>query len=130
MLRFMARAVRPPPMASPLPPAVLRLLRTRGRDAALVAERCGLPSATEHRDDVPVDAGVTHELLAAAAHEFGEPFLSLSLPSVLPFRRYEFGELSAQASATLREGLTRLARHLPRVIPHAVADVDEVGDAL
>ncbi|HEU4532618.1 MAG TPA: AraC family transcriptional regulator ligand-binding domain-containing protein, partial [Polyangiaceae bacterium] len=57
----------------------------------------------------------------------GEPYLSLSLPSELAFRRYGAAELSARASATLRESLGRTARYLSLVVPGLEGSLEEAG---
>ena len=130
MLTTMSRPSRQPPVISPLPPALLRLLRARGRDVARIAARFSLPDDAENLDETAIEASATNDLIGAVAETLGEPFVALALPSLLTFQRYRFGELSARASATLRDGLTRLARYLPLIVPDLVADIEDGNGAL
>lgn len=121
----MARPSLEPAAPSALAPALLRLLRARGVDASLVALGVGLAPEAETRDEEPVAPALLGALLEASAGALGEPFLSLSLPETLAFRRYGAAELSAMASATLREVLARTARYLPLVVPGLEGSLEE-----
>ncbi len=112
---------------SPLAPALLRLVRARGADASLLALRLGLAPDAEARDEAPLTPALLGDLLEAAAEALGEPYLALSLPAELAFRRYDAAELSARASATLREALARAARYLPLAVPGLEGSLEEAG---
>jgi AraC-like DNA-binding protein len=123
----MARPSLEPATPSALAPALLRLARSRGVDASLLALRCGLPSDAEARDEEPLTPALLGELLEACAEALGEPHLALSLPEALSFRRYDPAELSARASATLRDVLARTARYLPLAVPGLEGALEEGG---
>ena len=113
----MARPRLDPPAPTPVVPALLRYLRARGVETSGLAARFGLPEDVETRDDAALTPIALGELLEAAALLLGEPYLALELPAKLPFRRYGLAELTARASATLRDGLARLSRYAPLVHP-------------
>ncbi len=113
----MARPNREPPASTALVPALLRYATGRGIDAELLSCRFGLPGDAAARDEISVSESVVRELLEATADALGEPFLALRLPSELPLRRYGLAELAARSSATLRDGLSRMARYASLVYP-------------
>jgi len=121
----MARPSREPPISSPLVPALLRYAALRGEDAELLSCRLGLPSDASSRDEISVPELVVREVLEATATALGEPYLALRLPSELPLRRYGLAELAARSSATLREGLARMARYASLVYPGLACALEE-----
>src|SRR5580698_8154617 len=123
----MARPNREPPVSSALVPALLRYARARGVDAELLSCRLGLASDAAAQDEVAVGEPVVRELLEATADALGEPFLALRLPADLPLRRYGLAELAARSSATLRDGLTRMARYGSLIHPTIVCALEETG---
>ena len=124
----MARPTKEPPVASALAPALLRLVQARGADAALLARSVGLAPSIADDDEATLTPAALDDLLEAASEILGEPFLALRLPDELPLRRYGLAELSARATATLREALHRLARYAPLVHPRLTSALDETGD--
>jgi AraC-like DNA-binding protein len=120
-----------PPTDSELPaqtalvPAVLRHVRDRGIDARGIAERVGLDAAVADADEASITPARIGDLLEAASVALGEPSLALRLPRDLRFRRYRFAEVSARASATVRDGLSRLARYAGVLIPGVEGRLDE-----
>jgi AraC-like DNA-binding protein len=125
----MARPSREPLAPSALVPAVLRLVRGHDAEAAAVlASRLGLDADAIELDEVPVSDATIQDALALAAASLGEPHLALRLPRVLPLRRYGLAELAARSSATLRDGLTRLARYAALIHPALVCVLEEEGD--
>ena len=127
----MARPNREPPTSTALVPAIFRYAALRGIDAQLLSCRLGLPSDVAGRDEISVPEGVVREVLEATAEALGEPYLSLRLPAELPLRRYGLAELAARSSATLREGLARMARYASLVYPGLECALEEEGaDAL
>jgi AraC-like DNA-binding protein len=124
----MARPTKEPPVASALAPALLRLVHARGADAAVLARSVGLAPSIAADDEATLTPAALDDLLEAASELLGEPFLALSLPDELPLRRYGLAELSARATATLREALHRLARYAPLVHPRLSSVLEEAGD--
>jgi AraC-like DNA-binding protein len=124
----MPRAPREPPSPSAIAPALLRYLAARGRDAAALAARLGLPDGAAERDELEVAPSVVNDLLAAAAALEGDPYLALRLPAELPLRRYGLAELAARAAPTLRESLHQLARYAALVHPQLALSLVEDGD--
>lgn len=120
----MPRPSKPTLVASPLIPALLRYLRARGEDAALFATAVGLPGDSETQDEILVAPASINDVFEAASALLGEPHLALHLPANLEFRTYRFGEISARASATVREGLARLARYAPLIVPQVEATLE------
>jgi AraC-like DNA-binding protein len=123
--RSMARPSKEPPSPSSLAPALVRLVRARGGDAALFACRFGLAADVDERDEAPMSAVGANDAIAAAAEILGEPYLGLSLPAELPRKRYGHAELAARASATVRDALVRIARYAPLVLPQLECVLDE-----
>lgn len=124
----MPRGNREPPIASSLVPALFRYAAARGASADLIACRLGLPADVASRDEIEVPEGVIREAIEATAEALGEPFLSLRLPDELPLRRYGLAELAAKSSATVREGLGRMARYASLVYPGLSCALEEEGD--
>lgn len=124
----MARPTREPPAPSALVPALFRYAALRGQDAALLACRLGLPGDVAARDAIDVPEGVVRDALESIAEALGEPFLALRLPGELPLRRYGLAELAARSSATLREGLGRMAKYASLVYPGLECALDEEGE--
>jgi len=106
----MARPVREPPTSSAIVPALVRLVASRGGDAATFAARFGLDADVGDHDEVVVASGLIDDLLDAAALELGEPALALRLPGELPLRRYCLAELAARSAATVGDSLRAIAR--------------------
>jgi AraC-like DNA-binding protein len=126
----MARTPREPAIASSLVPALVRYASLRGVDPALLCERLGIAADAASRDEVLVPATTVRELFDAAADALGEPFLALRLPAEMPLRRYGLAELAARSSATLREGLVRMARYASLVYPGIECTLEEAdGEA-
>jgi AraC-like DNA-binding protein len=121
----MARPNREPPTPSTLVPALFRYAEARGVEAGLLACRLGLPGDASARDEVSASEPVVREVLEATAEALGEPFLALRLPEELPLRRYGLAELAARSSATLREGLARMARYASLVYPGLACALEE-----
>jgi AraC-like DNA-binding protein len=119
----MARPSKEPPSPSPLVPALARYLRARGVDPASLS--IALPPDVEARDEMPTTAHAWNELLEASAAALGEPHLALRLPAELPLRRYGLAELTARASATVKDALARMARYAPLVQPQLACDLEE-----
>ena len=125
----MARPSREPPTSSALvpgaPPLCGALLGRRRRAPVLP------PRAPERgvsaRDEISVPEPVVREVLEATAEALGEPFLALRLPEELPLKRYGLAELAARSSATLREGLLRMARYATWSIRGLECALDEAG---
>jgi AraC-like DNA-binding protein len=121
----MARPNREPPTPSALVPALFRFAALKGADAELLSCRLGLPGDVAARDEITVSEGVVREVLDSIADALGEPYLALRLPGELPLRRYGLAELAARSSATLREGLLRMARYASLVYPGLECVLDE-----
>src|SRR5262249_7435259 len=111
ILAAVGRSKKAEASPSPLPPALVRYVQARRGDAALLAARCRLPDDVATVDDVPIVPDALDELLEAAADLLSDPFLALSLPGQLSFRRYGLHELVARASPTARDSLERVARY-------------------
>jgi len=125
----MPRPRKEPPSPSTLAPAILRFVRARGGDAALLAMRFGLDARVEDANEAPIGARALGELLAAAADALGEPYLALRLPSELVEKRYGHAELAARASATMRDALERIARYGALVLPQLECALAEDAEA-
>jgi AraC-like DNA-binding protein len=111
-------------VSSALAPALLRLARSRGLDGEALALRAGIDPAIADLDAAAVAPHLVAHLLAVTAEMLRDPFLALSLPEMLPMRRYHFADLCARASATVGEGLARHARYAAIAYPGATARVD------
>ncbi len=125
----MARPTRETPVISALGPALLRYVRARGGDAACVASQAGVPPEIERDDEAALPPAALSALMESASAHLGEPFLALRLPEELPLRRYGLAELSARASATVRDALLCLARYAPLVHPELACTLEEAGGA-
>jgi AraC-like DNA-binding protein len=121
----MPRPNREPPTPSSLVPALFRYAAMRGTDVELLACRLGLPGDVASRDEISVPEPVVREVLESTAEMLGEPYLALRLPGELPLRRYGLAELAAKSSATLREGLIRMARYASLVYPGLACTLEE-----
>jgi AraC-like DNA-binding protein len=125
----MARPSKEPAAPSALVPALLRLLRARDAEtAALAACRLGIDATAVDADETPATESAIQAALEASADAFGEPHLALRLPDDLPLRRYGLAELAARSTATLRDGIARLAAYAPLIHPAIVCSLDEAGD--
>jgi AraC-like DNA-binding protein len=113
---------------SPIPPALVRLLRARGAGADDLVRRFALSPEIESLDEIAIAPSVLDELLDAAGAILGEPFLALKLPSELPLRRYGMAELAARSSPTVRALLARLARYASLIHPSIEGALDETRE--
>jgi AraC-like DNA-binding protein len=125
----MARPSKEPPAPSSLVPALLRLLRERDANGAvLLALRLGIEEEEIEKDEIAATETMVQAALEAAATLLSEPHLSLRLPADLPLRRYGLAELAARSTATLREGLARMARYASLIHPTIVCALEETGE--
>jgi AraC-like DNA-binding protein len=124
----MPRSRKDVPVPHHLVPALIRLLRRRGVDAARFVRRFALPGDVEERADALVTAAEFGAILAAAGEALGDPFVALRLPAELELRRYNFAEMAATASPTYRDALGRLVRYASLVNRQVVFGLEESGD--
>lgn len=125
----MARPSKEPPAPSSLVPALLRLVReTDASGAGLLALRLGLDEKEMEKDEIAATEAMVQAALEGAATLLSEPHLPLRLPADLPLRRYGLAELAARSSATLREGLTRMARYASLIHPTIVCALEDTGE--
>jgi AraC-like DNA-binding protein len=121
----MGRPPKEPPTVSPLPPAILRLVRARGADAQLVADRLGLPANAESLEEAALTPDGLEELLDAAARLLGEPNVGLALPAQLVMKRYTLPELVVRSAPTVRESLARVQKYATLWDPRLDISVEE-----
>jgi AraC-like DNA-binding protein len=122
----MARPSKETPAPSTLVPALLRLVGQRDPgDATSLALRLGLAEDAIDLDEIPATESMLQNALEGAVEIFSEPHLSLRLPADLPLRRYGLAELAARSTATLGEGLERMARYASLVHPALACEVVE-----
>jgi AraC-like DNA-binding protein len=124
----MGRPVLEPPSPSPMPPAIVRYLRTRGIDVSSLLERFELPGDTDARDTAPITARGLNELIDAASLLLNEPHLALRLPAELSFARYGLAELVARSSATLRDAFNMMSRYAGLIHSALEITFEEQGD--
>jgi AraC-like DNA-binding protein len=93
-----------------------------------LALRLGLQAAEIEKDEVSATEEMVEDALEAAANILCEPHLALRLPVSLPLRRYGLAELAARSTATLREGLARMARYASLIHPTIACTVEETGE--
>jgi AraC-like DNA-binding protein len=127
ILSLMPRPLHDAPAPSALATGLLRYLRMRGRDPRALAERVGLTIEDEQEDEARIPASALSELIEATADEVGEPFLGLTLPTVLPRKRYGFAEVAIQSCATAAEALECVARYAPLLHPDIEARLERDG---
>jgi AraC-like DNA-binding protein len=128
----MARPSTELPAPSSLVPALLRFVREwDARAAGPLALRLGLSERDVDADEVSATTSTIELALEAAAGALLEPHLSLRLPAALPWRRYGLAELAARSTATLREGLGRMAQYASLIHPAIACALEERdGEAL
>jgi AraC-like DNA-binding protein len=125
----MARPSKEPPAPSSLVPALLRLVRERDANGAvLLALRLGLPEGEIEKDETSATEAMIGAALEGAANMLSEPHLALRLPADLPLRRYGLAELAARSATTLREGLARMERYASLIHPAILCALEERGD--
>lgn len=119
----MGRPSKEPATPTAVAPALLRFLLERGADASALALRFGLPPNAADLDELPLTSDVLALMLDVAAEHCLEPHLALSLPTALPFRRYDAVALALRSAATVQEVLGTAARFASLVLPALEADV-------
>jgi AraC-like DNA-binding protein len=125
----MARPSKQPPAPSSLVPALLRLVRERDANGAvLLALQLGLEEKEIEKDETLATEAMVEAALEGAVNMLSEPHLPLRLPADLPLRRYGLAELAARSATTVREGLARMARYASLVHPAIVCALEETDD--
>jgi AraC-like DNA-binding protein len=124
----MGRPVLEPPSPSPMPPAIVRYLRTRGIDVSSLLERFALPPDTDTLETAPITARGLNELIEAASLLLNEPYLALRLPAELTFARYGLAELAARSSPTVRDAFTKMSRYAGLIHSHLEIRFEQQGD--
>jgi AraC-like DNA-binding protein len=109
----MARPSKELPSRSSLVPAIVRHAAARGMDVEALALRFGLTDDVAACEEATTAADVADELLRTVARVAGEPDVALRVATELTSRPLTLGELAVKASATVRDGLVRLARWVP-----------------
>jgi AraC-like DNA-binding protein len=124
----MARPSKELPSRSSIVPAIVRHAAARGMDVEVLALRFGLPPDVARREEASTGAEVADELLRAVARSVGEPDVALRLAAEPIGRSLSLEELVVRASASVREGLERLARWVPLLHEGLQATLEEDAD--
>ncbi|AKV03003.1 Transcriptional regulator, AraC family [Labilithrix luteola] len=87
-----------------------------------------MPANAADVDELPLTSDVLALMLDLASEHCVEPHLALTLPTALPFRRYDAVALALRAAANVHEVLSTAARFASLVLPALDADVRVEND--
>lgn len=119
-----------PPVLPVASRALLESCRRLGLDADGLARRAGVDAARLADPDARLPAEQADALWREAFAAAGDPFLALHAAEATPFGAFTALDYLAASSATLGEGLSRVAAYFPLVDPRGRIDVRPASGAV